>query len=206
MVFTVALYALWCRHLESLKDISPQLYADNLKRAARHTVKENEEKTTTNAKSSNISNFFASHANSSTNSWVCRLFRRFCHPSPILSSPMINTLHCCVLCLHLAFLHLGFASGRVLACTHTAVFLQDPNQHACAKQCLCVRRCFLTCAPLHCRMKSVHQRKQSGRNIMSSLDRRDSDELMRVDSFLFRLLGLEFVVEFLELRFAQTAW
>ena len=31
MVFIVALYAPWCRHLESLVDISPQLYADNLK-------------------------------------------------------------------------------------------------------------------------------------------------------------------------------
>ena len=30
-VFIVALYAPWCRHLESLKGISPQLYADNLK-------------------------------------------------------------------------------------------------------------------------------------------------------------------------------
>ena len=31
MVFIVALYATWCRHLESLVDISHQLYADNLK-------------------------------------------------------------------------------------------------------------------------------------------------------------------------------
>ena len=31
MVFIVALYAPWCRHLESLVDISPQLDADNLK-------------------------------------------------------------------------------------------------------------------------------------------------------------------------------
>ena len=31
MVFIVALYVPWCRHLESLVDISPQLYADNLK-------------------------------------------------------------------------------------------------------------------------------------------------------------------------------
>ena len=31
MVFIVALYAPWCRHLESLVDIAPQLYADNLK-------------------------------------------------------------------------------------------------------------------------------------------------------------------------------
>ena len=31
MVFIVALYNPWCRHLESLVGISPQLYADNLK-------------------------------------------------------------------------------------------------------------------------------------------------------------------------------
>ena len=31
MVFIVALYAPWCRYLESLAVISPQLYADNLK-------------------------------------------------------------------------------------------------------------------------------------------------------------------------------
>ena len=31
MVFIVAFYAPWCRHLESLVGISPQLYADNLK-------------------------------------------------------------------------------------------------------------------------------------------------------------------------------
>ena len=31
MVFIVTLYAPWCRHLESLVDISPQLYTDNLK-------------------------------------------------------------------------------------------------------------------------------------------------------------------------------
>ena len=31
MVFIVALYAPWCRHLESLVDISPQPSADNLK-------------------------------------------------------------------------------------------------------------------------------------------------------------------------------
>ena len=31
MVLIVALYAPWCRHLESLAGISPQLYADNLK-------------------------------------------------------------------------------------------------------------------------------------------------------------------------------
>ena len=30
MVFIVALYVPWCRHLESLPDIKPQLYADNL--------------------------------------------------------------------------------------------------------------------------------------------------------------------------------
>ena len=30
MVFIVALCAPWCRHLESLKEITPQLYADNL--------------------------------------------------------------------------------------------------------------------------------------------------------------------------------
>ena len=30
-VFIVALYVPWCRHLESLPDIKPQLYADNLK-------------------------------------------------------------------------------------------------------------------------------------------------------------------------------
>ena len=34
MVFFVALYVLWCRHLESLPDIKPQLYADNLKCSA----------------------------------------------------------------------------------------------------------------------------------------------------------------------------
>ena len=31
MGLTVDLYAPWCRHLESLKGINPQLYADNLK-------------------------------------------------------------------------------------------------------------------------------------------------------------------------------
>ena len=31
MVFIVALYVPWCRHLESLPDVKPQLYADNLK-------------------------------------------------------------------------------------------------------------------------------------------------------------------------------
>ena len=30
MVFTVALYVPWCRYLESLTDVKPQLYADNL--------------------------------------------------------------------------------------------------------------------------------------------------------------------------------
>ena len=30
MVFFVALYAPWCRHLESFKGVSPQLHADNL--------------------------------------------------------------------------------------------------------------------------------------------------------------------------------
>ena len=31
MVFIIALYTPWCRYLESLAGISPQLYADNLK-------------------------------------------------------------------------------------------------------------------------------------------------------------------------------
>ena len=31
MVFTVALYVPWCRHLESFPDVKPQLHADNLK-------------------------------------------------------------------------------------------------------------------------------------------------------------------------------
>ena len=34
MVFNVALYVPWCRHLESLPAIKPQLYADNLKYSA----------------------------------------------------------------------------------------------------------------------------------------------------------------------------
>ena len=34
MVFTVALYVSWCRYLESLTDVRPQLYADNLKCSA----------------------------------------------------------------------------------------------------------------------------------------------------------------------------
>ena len=34
MVFTVALYVPWCRCLESLTDVRPQLYADNLKCSA----------------------------------------------------------------------------------------------------------------------------------------------------------------------------
>ena len=34
MVFIVALYVPWCRHLESLPDVKPQLYADNLKCSA----------------------------------------------------------------------------------------------------------------------------------------------------------------------------
>ena len=34
MVFIVALYVPWCRRLESLPDIKPQLYADNLKCSA----------------------------------------------------------------------------------------------------------------------------------------------------------------------------
>ena len=34
MVFIVALYVPWCRHLESLPDVKPQLYADNLKYCA----------------------------------------------------------------------------------------------------------------------------------------------------------------------------
>ena len=31
MVFIVALYVSWCRHLESIPDVKPQLFADNLK-------------------------------------------------------------------------------------------------------------------------------------------------------------------------------
>ena len=34
MVFIVALYVPWCRHLESMPDVKPQLYADNLKCSA----------------------------------------------------------------------------------------------------------------------------------------------------------------------------
>ena len=34
MVFTVALYVPWCRHLDLLPDVKPQLYADNLKCSA----------------------------------------------------------------------------------------------------------------------------------------------------------------------------
>ena len=34
MVFIVALYIPWCRHLDSLPDVKPQLYADNLKCSA----------------------------------------------------------------------------------------------------------------------------------------------------------------------------
>ena len=34
IVFIVALYVPWCRHLDSLPDIKPQLYADNLKCSA----------------------------------------------------------------------------------------------------------------------------------------------------------------------------
>ena len=34
MVFFVALYVPWCRHLESMPDVKPQLYADNLKCSA----------------------------------------------------------------------------------------------------------------------------------------------------------------------------
>ena len=30
MVFIVALYAPWCRRLDALPDVKPQLYADNL--------------------------------------------------------------------------------------------------------------------------------------------------------------------------------
>ena len=31
MMFIVALYLPWCRYLDQLPDVSPQLYADNLK-------------------------------------------------------------------------------------------------------------------------------------------------------------------------------
>ena len=34
MIFIVALYVPWCRHLESLLGVKPQLYADNLKCSA----------------------------------------------------------------------------------------------------------------------------------------------------------------------------
>ena len=34
MVFIVALYVRWCRYLEALPDVKPQLYADNLKCSA----------------------------------------------------------------------------------------------------------------------------------------------------------------------------
>ena len=34
MIFFVALYIPWCRHLDSLPDIKPQLYADNLECSA----------------------------------------------------------------------------------------------------------------------------------------------------------------------------
>ena len=34
MIFIAALYVPWCRHLESLPDVKPQLYADNLKCSA----------------------------------------------------------------------------------------------------------------------------------------------------------------------------
>ena len=34
MVFTVALHVPWCRYLESLTDVKPQLYAHNLKCSA----------------------------------------------------------------------------------------------------------------------------------------------------------------------------
>ena len=34
MVFIVALYVPWCRHLEAMSDVKPQLYADNLKCSA----------------------------------------------------------------------------------------------------------------------------------------------------------------------------
>ena len=36
MVFVVALYVPWCRHLEVMPDVKPQLYADNLKCSAQH--------------------------------------------------------------------------------------------------------------------------------------------------------------------------
>ena len=34
MVLIVALYVPWCRHLDALPDVEPQLYADNLKCSA----------------------------------------------------------------------------------------------------------------------------------------------------------------------------
>ena len=34
MIFIVAFYVPWCRHLESLPDVKPQLYADNIKCSA----------------------------------------------------------------------------------------------------------------------------------------------------------------------------
>ena len=34
MIFVVALYVTWCRHLESMPDVKPQVYADNLKCSA----------------------------------------------------------------------------------------------------------------------------------------------------------------------------
>ena len=34
MVFIVALYVPWCSHHESMPDVKPQLYADNLKCSA----------------------------------------------------------------------------------------------------------------------------------------------------------------------------
>ena len=34
VIFVVALYVPWCRHLDSLPDVKPQLYADNLKCSA----------------------------------------------------------------------------------------------------------------------------------------------------------------------------
>ena len=34
MIFIVALYVPWCRHLDALPDVKPQLYADNLKCSA----------------------------------------------------------------------------------------------------------------------------------------------------------------------------
>ena len=34
MIFLVALYVSWCRHLDALPDVKPQLYADNLKCSA----------------------------------------------------------------------------------------------------------------------------------------------------------------------------